>query len=125
VSDASPFVILPPQGEDAALDLAVSIESGGEEDESIIRLDGDEVAWTLRVTNTGEEFLWGIYAHMEGYGRMTCDRRRLDSGETALCTATEAMINPDHEGWLWLWATGWTSTSVIGTDVVYPLVPVG
>ena len=117
---ASPFVIPAPPGEDADLDLAVSVEAGGEEKESPMMFDGDDLTWTLRVTNAGEEYLWGVYAHLEGHGRMTCDHRRLDTGETALCTATTTGVAGERVGWLW--ATAWTTTSIIGTDVTLPIV---
>jgi hypothetical protein len=117
----SPFPILPPAGEDAALAFSVAVEPapGGGSPPS----DGEELIWRFEVRNEGSENVWGVYVHLELRGPATCGTSRLAPGESTRCVATTTAFSGSHTAWAWV--TAWTRTAIIGTDLFhdYEVVP--
>ena len=66
----------------------------------------DEVRWQITVHNTGTEYLWGVYAYLEGFGRVGCSDRRLSPGQTSECI-TRIRMDPGRSAtrpdptWTW------------------------
>ncbi len=72
---------------------------------------GDTIGWHFRVTNTGGEYLWGVFVYLELYGPVTCSARRLDVGESADCWAETTAVAGGNEAEAW--ATAWTDTRMV------------
>ena len=90
---------------------------GGEITLSLRRLDdasiggGDLVPLEIEVTNTGDQYLWGVYAFLELSGRAECDDRQLAVGASTVCRA-------DRRTWAGeetavAWATAWTINRMV------------
>lgn len=77
----------------------------------------DEVRWRITVRNSGTEYLWGVYAYLEGFGRVGCSDRRLSPGQTSECIARIRMDPGDYTADAW--ATAWTETDEIRDGDVY------
>jgi hypothetical protein len=78
--------------------------------------DGDEVIWTLVIENSSEEYLWGVYGYLEGYGPVPCESRRLDVGESTSCTATNTVWESDETATAW--ATAWTLEEMVEAETI-------
>lgn len=82
----------------------------------------DEVRLQITVRNIGGEYLWGVYAYLEDYGRVDCSDRRLAPGDTSECIARVRLGTDDFTADAW--ATAWTETEEIWAGDV-SVVPVG
>jgi hypothetical protein len=111
-----------PESLPAAVRLDGAAE-GGEITVSVIPLDGgpfhhdDEVRFRITVFNSGNEYLWGVYAYLEGYGRVGCSDRRLAPGEASECIARVRLDAEDYVADAW--ATAWTETEEIRSQDRY------
>jgi len=81
--------------------------------------DGEAVAWEITVTNDGDEYLWGVYAYLEGTGPVTCEARQLDVGATTTCRS-ELLLWADAET-ATAWVTAWTINRMVDGETAYPL----
>lgn len=71
----------------------------------------DEIRFRIAIVNSGTEYLWGVYAYLEGYGEVECSDRRLAPGEASECVAR---VRLDAEDFLAdAWATAWTESEEI------------
>jgi hypothetical protein len=122
VPAASPSTTVPivvPTGEgldSGAVELAlIGVHAGRYGAEQSGFVAGDTIGWHFQVTNTGGEYLWGVYVYLELHGRVSCTERRLDVGESADCWAeTTAVAGGNDAG---AWVTAWTDTRMV-TDRV-------
>lgn len=73
--------------------------------------EGDAIAWRFRVTNTGDEYLWGVYVYLEGYGRVVCGQRRLPAGASTQCWAETTALAGANEADAWM--TAWTELRMV------------
>lgn len=72
---------------------------------------GEAIGWHFRVTNTGAEYLWGVFVYLEGYGPVVCEARRLEVGAGTDCWA-ETIATPDQNAGE-AWVTAWTSLRMV------------
>lgn len=72
---------------------------------------GDTIGWHFRVTNRGNEYLWGVFVYLELYGPVACGARRLAVGESTDCWAeTTAMAGANEAD---AWVTAWTALRMV------------
>jgi len=85
--------------------------------------DGSAATWKITVTNQSDEYLWGVYAYLEGFGAVTCGSRQLDAGESTTCWADDTVWAGTHEAAAW--ATAWTVDRMVeeGTALLYTVGP--
>jgi len=74
-------------------------------------LAGDAIGWHFRVTNTGGEYLWGVFVYLEGYGPVACEARRLEAGAGTDCWAETVAVPDQSAGEAWV--TAWTSLRMV------------
>ncbi len=79
---------------------------------------GDAIGWHFRVTNTGAEYLWGVFVYLEGYGPVACEARRLEAGAATDCWA-ETVAAPDENAGE-AWVTAWTSLRMVTDRLSQP-----
>jgi len=72
---------------------------------------GDAIGWHFRVTNTGGEYLWGVFVYLEGYGPVACEARRLEAGAGTDCWAETVAVPDQSAGEAWV--TAWTSLRMV------------
>lgn len=72
---------------------------------------GDLIGWHFRVTNIGDEYLWGVFVYLEGYGPVTCAARRLEAGSGTDCWAETTAAPGEEAGEAWV--TAWTSLRMV------------
>jgi hypothetical protein len=72
---------------------------------------GDAIGWHFRVTNTGAEYLWGVFVYLEGYGPVACEARRLEAGVGTDCWAETIAAPAENAGEAWV--TAWTSLRMV------------
>jgi len=83
----------------------------------ILELSGDDITdgstgtWKITVSNQGDEYLWGVYAYLEGLGQVACEHRQLDIGESTNCWANQITWTGDHEAIAWV--TAWTTDRMV------------
>jgi len=94
--------------------LALAVEVFGEADgkESVILRDFDAARFQIRLDNTSDEELWGVFAYLEGYGPISCMESHLDPGEHTACTVTDTVYSGTHTGEVW--ANAWTTQHQVG-----------
>jgi hypothetical protein len=102
---------------DGSLTMTVELLGPREGKEVVIIEDGDTVQWSLRVTNTGTEKLYGVYAFLEGAGHAPCDTTRLTPGSTTQCGVTGEVWYGEHTAFAW--ATAWTTEIQVATEISY------
>jgi hypothetical protein len=84
----------------------VGLEPNGVVNASIV--DGDSLVWHFRVTNSGEQYLWGVYVYLELRGWVPCDDHRLEIGASTDCWVQSiAWAGQDNAE---AWVTAWTET---------------
>jgi hypothetical protein len=86
--------------EDDAIDVDLALKDTSLE-------DGATATWEITVTNQGTEYLWGVYAYLEGLGEVPCGSRQLDIGASTTCAAEQIVWEGDTEAIAW--ATAWTT----------------
>jgi len=107
----------PPADASIPQPVAVIPIDGGEITLALRRLDdaviggGELVPMEIEVTNTGDQYLWGVYAFLELSGRAVCDDRQLAVGASTVCRA-------DRRAWAGeqtavAWATAWTINRMV------------
>ncbi|MBM3695034.1 MAG: hypothetical protein FJW79_03755 [Actinobacteria bacterium] len=82
---------------------------------------GDSIRWHFRVTNSGDEYLWGVFVYLERHGPVACASRRLPVGATTDCWAE--MVALAEPGDTEVWVTAWTELRMV-TDRVLHRLPV-
>lgn len=103
---------LPPGPDEAAVSLAVAgLHDGLNGPQRAGFFAGDAIGWHFRVTNTGGEYLWGVFVYLEGYGRVACEARRLEAGAATDCWA-ETIAAPEEDAGE-AWVTAWTSLRMV------------
>lgn len=99
-----------------AVDLALAgVHAGRYGPQRAAFFPGDDIAWHFRVTNTGAEYLWGVYVYLELYGPVACMARRLEVGESTDCWAQAVAFAGDNSAEAWV--TAWTEIRMV-TDRV-------
>jgi len=101
-----------PSADGGAVDLVlVGVHDGRDGPPRSRFFDGERVGWHYRVTNVGDEYLWGVFVYLELYGRISCEQRRLEVGESADCWAetTAWAGRNDAEAWV----TAWTAVRMV------------
>ncbi|MBU1864956.1 MAG: hypothetical protein KKE89_00975 [Actinobacteria bacterium] len=73
--------------------------------------DGATATWEITITNQGTEYLWGVYAYLEGLGEVPCGSRQLDIGASTTCSAQQLVWEGDTEAVAW--ATAWTTERMV------------
>ena len=76
--------------------------------------------WSITVSNQGEEYLWGVYAYLEGFGPVMCDDRQLDIGASTSCLTDQTVWTGEHRAVAW--ATAWTLDRMVHEEVFLPYV---
>jgi hypothetical protein len=89
--------------------------AGGPERSNFV--DGEVIGWHFRVSNTGEEYLWGVYVYLELYGRVACEDRRLEPGASTDCRAETTAWAGVNEAVAWV--TAWTSRRMLFDELSY------
>jgi hypothetical protein len=77
--------------------------------------DRSTVEWEITVANDGDEYLWGVYAYLEGIGPIACGDRQLDVGESTTCPAAGPVWIGEHEATAW--TTAWTLDRMVESFV--------
>lgn len=72
---------------------------------------GETIWWHLRVTNSGGEYLWGVFVYLELYGAVSCSERQLDVGESADCWAPTTAVPGENQAEAMV--TAWTETRMV------------
>ncbi len=85
--------------QDDAIDVTLELS-----DPTVI--DGTVASWEITVTNQGDQYLWGVYAYLEGLGPVACGDRQLDIGASTTCRADQVVWAGDNQAIAW--ATAWT-----------------
>jgi hypothetical protein len=110
-----PVEVAPDSG---AVDLAlVGLHAGRYGPQRSGFFAGEAIAWHFRVTNTGGEYLWGVFVYLELYGPVSCSARRLDVGESADCWAETTAVAGSNEAEAWV--TAWTDTRMVTDRMSY------
>ncbi|MBU1226898.1 MAG: hypothetical protein KJ698_06790 [Actinobacteria bacterium] len=86
--------------EDDAIDVGLALTETA-------LVDGATATWEITITNQGTEYLWGVYAYLEGFGEVPCRSRQLDIGASTTCSAEQIVWEGDTEAIAW--ATAWTT----------------
>ena len=73
--------------------------------------DGGTATWEITLSNTGDEYLWGVYAYLEGHGTLVCDRRQLAVGASTVCLADQVVWAGEQTAAAW--ATAWTANRMV------------
>lgn len=85
--------------------------------------DGATTQWLISITNEGDEYLWGVYAYLEGYGEISCADRQLAIGQSTSCTARGKVFAGDHVAEAW--ATAWTINRMVEASATIPYTVAG
>jgi len=112
VSTSTVPPVVPPT-DDGAVELQLAgVHSGAYGPARSGFFAGDRIGWHLRVTNTGEQYLWGVFVYLESYGPVACEAHRLEAGASTDCWAETVAVtgNNDAEAWV----TAWTETRMVG-----------
>ena len=102
---------------DGSLTMTIELLGPREGKEVVIIEDEDTVEWSLRVTNTGTEKLYGVYAFLEGAGHAFCDTTYLAPGSTAQCSITDEVWYGEHTAFAW--ANAWTTEIQVAAEISY------
>lgn len=109
--------------DDGSLRLTMGPPSVAGDEPGAAPHDEDWVRWTFTVENAGDEYLWGVYLYLEGYGHVGCGARRLDVGESTQCTAEAEVWQGSHRAEAWV--TAWTTDRMVETSATREYVVVG
>jgi hypothetical protein len=113
-----PAVLLPDQGVVDLELIGLHAEAYGPPQAGFFA--GDGIGWHFRVTNRGDEYLWGVFVYLELYGPVACTARRLPVGESADCWAeTTALVGANEAE---AWVTAWTALRMVTDRVSHRLV---
>ncbi|MFH1330296.1 MAG: hypothetical protein ABIJ48_06590 [Actinomycetota bacterium] len=111
----APAVVFPvtPVEDGGAVDLALAgTHAGRYGPERAGFFAGDTIGWRFQVTNSGEEYLWGVFVYLELYGPVTCASRRLEVGASTECWAETNALVPTSGAEAWV--TAWTEARMVG-----------
>lgn len=72
---------------------------------------GETIGWHFRVTNSGEEYLWGVFVYLELSGPVACTSRRLAVGTSTDCWAETTALAPRSTAEAWV--TAWTEVRMV------------
>lgn len=106
----------PPDGGAVRLSLA-GIHAGLHGPQVGFFVPGEPIGWHFRVTNTGDEFLWGVFVYLELYGPVACSEPRLEPGASADCWAETPAYDGRNQAEAWL--TAWTGTRMVADRLSY------
>ncbi len=76
--------------------------------------DGGTATWEITLSNTGDEYLWGVYAYLEGHGVVRCDQRQLAAGASTVCMADQVVWAGEQSAAAW--ATAWTAHRMVEAE---------
>jgi len=89
-----------------AIEITMSLPPDGEP-----LTDGGTATWEIALANTGDEYLWGVYVYMEGYGALKCDQRQLSIGASATCRVDQGVWAGEQSATAWV--TAWTANRMV------------
>ena len=104
----------------AEIELVVVMTTDRDGQETSRFHQGDSITWRFLVTNTGDEYLWGVYVFLEHHGPVPCDSRRLEPGAATVCRIDTVAKEGRHEAEAW--ATAWTDTRMIAAELFHPFI---
>lgn len=81
---------------------------------------GETIGWHFRVTNSGEEYLWGVFVYLELSGPVACTSRRLAVGTSTDCWAETTALAPRSTAEAWV--TAWTEVRMVSDRVSHRVV---
>ncbi len=76
--------------------------------------DGGTATWQITLSNTGDEYLWGVYAYLEGHGAVRCEQRQLAVGGSTVCMADQVVWAGEQSAAAW--ATAWTANRMVEAE---------
>jgi hypothetical protein len=114
----NPATQTPANGYDGSLLVEAAVI--GAEAPTTVAIGGDSLTWYVRVTNTTDARLWGVFAWVEGFGRAYCKDSRLEAGQSTDCYAAGITLPGTYESVAW--ANAWTETRQVKQKVLVPFV---
>lgn len=112
----NPVIQTPANGYDGSLLVEAAVI--GAEPPTTVAIGGDSLTWYVRVTNTTDGRLWGVFAWVEGFGRAYCKDSRLEAGQSTDCYAAGIALPGTYESVAW--ANAWTETRQVKEKVLVP-----
>lgn len=105
---------------DGTVQLWVSQRFDPTVDDSALLTDMETVEWFMRVSNTSDGTLYGVFVYLELHGQVQCEQRRLAPGETMSCSATTTVYEGTHVAEIWVDA--WTDDRLVQDEQFYRYV---
>jgi len=116
-----PVVPVTPAADGGAVKLSLAgMHAGRYGPERVGFFAGETIGWHFRVTNTGEEYLWGVFVYLELSGPVACTSRRLAVGTSTDCWAETTALAPRSTAEAWV--TAWTEVRMVSDRVSHRVV---